>query len=55
VGTCGCVLSCQTLNVTASQGPGFRGAYLAPKAPERGCREPGYVLSQGDATGWADR
>jgi hypothetical protein len=47
VGACGHVLSCQTLNVTASRGPISDGAYPVLKCPRRSCWEPGYVLSRG--------
>jgi hypothetical protein len=47
VGTCGHVLSCQALNVIASRGSGSGDAYPVLKAPGRGCREPGYILSCG--------
>jgi hypothetical protein len=56
VGACGHNLSYQTLNVTASRGPGSCGAYSVLKAHGHGCREPGRVLSWGNKDlPWANK
>jgi hypothetical protein len=53
VGACGHALMCQILNVAASREPDFIDSYMMLKAPWRGSRESGYVLSRGDEAGWA--
>jgi hypothetical protein len=52
----GHVLSCQALNVAASQGPSSSGTYRVLKAPGHGYLWPGCVPSQGgENLQWADR
>jgi hypothetical protein len=45
VGSCGHVLSCHALNVTASRGPSPSGTYPVLKAPGCGCWGPEHVPS----------